>query len=104
MKEFAEKGFYVGLGLAALTKDKIEEIARDVATRAKMSEEQGRQLAESLQTEGRKAREHLGTTVDELVQKTLKHMPWSQKMADLERRVAALEVALAARAAQEKTE
>lgn len=98
MKEFAAKGLYAGLGLAALTKEKIEELAKDFAARAKMSEEQGRKLADYLQEEGRKARTDLGKTVDGMVQAALKHLPCEKRLGELEARIAALEAALAARA------
>ena len=102
MKDFAEKGFYLGLGLAALTKEKVEELAKDLSARAKMSEEQGRQLAESLHEEGKKARENLGKSIEDTVQMALKRIPWVQKIEALEARVAALEAALAAKASGEK--
>ncbi|OGV72113.1 MAG: hypothetical protein A3K19_21155 [Lentisphaerae bacterium RIFOXYB12_FULL_65_16] len=104
MKEFAEKGFYAGLGLAALTKDKIEELAKDFAARAKISEEQGRKLADYLHEEGKKAREGLGKTVDGMVQNAIKRMPCEKKLEALEARVAALEAALAAKKSEGKTE
>lgn len=104
MKDFAAKGLYAGLGLAALTKEKLEELARDFSARAKMSEEQGRKLAEYLQEEGKKAREDLGKAVEGMVQTALQHMPGQKRIEALEARVAALEAALAARGAPPKAE
>jgi polyhydroxyalkanoate synthesis regulator phasin len=95
MKELAEKGFFAGLGLAVLTKEKIEQLAKDFAARAKISEVQGRKLADYLHEEGKKAREDLGNTVDGMVQSAMKRLPCEKKLAALEARVAALEAALA---------
>jgi len=101
MKEFAARGLYAGLGLAALTKEKIEELAKDFAARAKMSEEQGRKLADYLQEEGKKARVDLGKTVEAMVQGAMKHLPCEKRLGELEARLAALEAALAARKPEE---
>jgi polyhydroxyalkanoate synthesis regulator phasin len=93
MLDFVKKSVYVGLGLATMTKDRIETFAREVAQYTKLSEEEGRKLAEYLQSESRKARESLRDHVDTLVQKALGRLPYAAKIEQLEKRVASLEAA-----------
>ncbi len=48
MVDLIKKAFYTGLGLAVLTKDKAEEMVRDIAEQAKLSESEGKELVDSL--------------------------------------------------------
>ncbi len=94
MLDFAKKGFYVGLGIATLTKDKIQSFAKEVAERTKMTEEEGRKFVEYLEEESQKAKESLTRNIQEIVDATLGKLPWKRKIEALENRVAALEKAL----------
>jgi len=93
MFEFAKKGWYIGLGLASMTREKAEAFAKDFAQRAKLSEEEGRRFADYLQDESRKARENLRENVESLVHSTMRRMPYRSRIETLEKRVAALEAA-----------
>jgi len=93
MLDFAKRGLYVGLGLAYTTKEKVEAFAKEFAARSKLSEEEGRKLAEYLQAESKKASESLKETVEQLVQKAAKRLPCDRRFQGLEARLAALEKA-----------
>jgi len=93
MLEFAKKGIYAGLGLASMTKDKIEELAKEFSERAKMNEDEGRKLAEYLQQEGKKARDGLRQQIDGAVEAATKRLNCVRKIEELEARIAALEAA-----------
>lgn len=93
MLDFAKKSLYVGLGLATMTKDKIEAFAKEAADYAKLGEEEGRKLAEYLQAEARKARESLRENVEGLVNAAVKNLPSKRRIHRLEQRIAALEEA-----------
>ena len=93
MFEFAKKGFYVGLGLATMTKEKVEEYAKEVSKRAKLSEDEGHKFADYLHGESKKARESLKDNVDSLVQSAVKRLHCVHKIDELEKRIIALESA-----------
>jgi len=94
MFDFARKGFYLGLGLANATKEKIESFAKEFAKEAKLTEEEGRKLANFLHGESKKAGESLKETVDGLVEAAVKRMPCRRGIKELEARIAALEEAV----------
>lgn len=94
MFDFARKGFYLGLGLANATKEKIESFAREFAKEAKLTEEEGRKLAQFLHGESKKAGDSLKETVDGLVEAAVKRMPCRRGIKELEARIAALEEAV----------
>ena len=94
MLDFAKKSLYVGLGLATMTKEKLEAFAKEAADYAKLSEEEGRKLAEFLQTEAKKARENLRENVDGLVKGAVNSLPSKGRVHRLEQRIAALEKAV----------
>ena len=93
MIEMMKKSLHVGLGLAALTKETVERVAKELAKSAKMSEDEGRKLAEYLQDESQKARDNLMATVDRMVESALSRLPAIKKIEELEKRVAELEKA-----------
>ena len=57
MVDLIKKAFYTGLGLAVLTKDKAEEMVRDIASQAKLSESEGKELVDSLMKQSDQARQ-----------------------------------------------
>ena len=91
MVDFFKKGLYIGLGLASMTKDKVEELAKDMAKNAKLPEDEGRRLANELEEEAKKARETLKSNVDNLVEAAVSKLPCIKRMQALEARLACLE-------------
>lgn len=102
--EFAKKSLYVGLGLASMTKGKLDELGKEFAKKAKLSEDEGQKLAEYLQSEGKKARESLSETVDGMVEGAMKRMNCVKKLEELEARIEALEKAAGIEAPAPKAE
>ena len=100
MLELMKKSLYVGLGLAALTKETVEKVGKEIAKSAKLSEEEGRKLTEYLETESKKARESLKATVDKMVESAVLKLPCVKKVEDLEKRIAALEKSAGAHSAK----
>lgn len=74
MVDLIKKAFYTGLGLAVLTKDKAEEMVRDIAEQAKLSESEGKELVDSLMKQSDQARQDFQSKVDEAVQAVVKRM------------------------------
>ena len=56
MVNLIKKAFYTGLGLAVLTKEKAEELVKDIAQQAKLSEHEGKELVDSLMKQSDQAR------------------------------------------------
>ena len=91
MKDLIRKSMYLGLGLAGETKERVENIANEIASQTKMTEDQGKEFAEYLQKESQKARQDLHDTVNGMVNTAMKHTPGIGRIQSLEERVAALE-------------
>ncbi len=67
MVDLIRKAFYTGIGLAVLTKDKAEEMIRDIAQQAKLSEHEGKELMDSLMKQSDQARQDFQSKLDEAV-------------------------------------
>ena len=67
MKEILKSILYTGIGAAFLTKEKIEEIQKDLSEKGKLSQEEGKQFMEELRLKSEKAREQLDLWVNKRV-------------------------------------
>jgi polyhydroxyalkanoate synthesis regulator phasin len=94
MLEFIKKSMYVGLGLATMTKDKVEAYAKELAKQTNLSEEEGRKLAEFMEKEANKARDDLKANIESMIDTTFKGFTYGKRITALEARVAALEAQL----------
>ncbi len=94
VKNFLKKTMFMGLGLAALTKEKAEELAREIADRTKMTEEEGREFVKYMREETEKARTRLETRIDDMVDEVSKRVPGKKRLAAIETRLAAIEARL----------
>jgi polyhydroxyalkanoate synthesis regulator phasin len=74
MVDLIKKAFYTGLGLAVLTKDKAEELVQDLAQQAKLSENEGKELVDSLMKQSDEARQDFQAKVDEAVLAVVKRL------------------------------
>jgi len=68
-----------GVGLAAMTKDKVEELAKELAEKGEMSEKEGKELVDELMKKSERARKDLEAKVEEIVQKMLEKMNMATK-------------------------
>jgi polyhydroxyalkanoate synthesis regulator phasin len=67
MVDLIKKAIYTGLGLAVLTKEKAEELVKEIAQQAKLSEHEGKELMDSLTKQSDAARQDFQGKVDEAV-------------------------------------
>ena len=67
MVDLIKKAIYTGLGLALLTKEKAEELVKDLAEQAKLSEHEGKDLVDSLMKQSEQARHDYQAKIDEAV-------------------------------------
>lgn len=58
---------YTGVGLALLTKDKAEEMVKDLSQQAKLSETEGKELFDSLLKQSEQVRDDFQNKIDETV-------------------------------------
>ena len=93
MLDIVRKTLLLGIGLAAMTRDKIEEVAKKVAEEDKLSEEEGRKLAEDLLKQSDEARKNLKDQVEKFVDNTLEKLnsPSRKDLQQLEERIEKLE-------------
>jgi polyhydroxyalkanoate synthesis regulator phasin len=93
MLDALKKTLYAGIGLAFLTRDKIEEMAKKMAEEAKLSEGEGKKLFEEFLRKSEEARATMEKMVTGAVATALEKLdiPRRGDIKALEARVAALE-------------
>ena len=89
------KMFLAGVGLAAMTKDKIDEHIKELVEKGKLTEKEGREIAEDMLKKSKQAKEDLEKQVEKLVQQTLQTLQIASKedVEKLEARIEKLEAA-----------
>jgi len=74
MIDVVKKVLLTGVGVAALSKEKIEDLARDLAEKGKMTEKEGKALVDQLLTSSDEARQDLQKQIEGKVQAVLEKM------------------------------
>jgi polyhydroxyalkanoate synthesis regulator phasin len=67
MVDLIKKAIYTGVGLAVLTKEKAEELVKELSQQAKLSEQEGKELLDNLLKQSEQARNDLQSKLDEAV-------------------------------------
>jgi len=93
MFDLIKKTMLTGVGLAAMTKDKVEELAKELSKKGKLSEKEGKDLLNELSKKSKQARKDLEKKVGDIVRKVLKKMDVATKedIARLEKKIKHLE-------------
>ena len=96
MFETLNKAFMIGVGLAAMAKENVEDLAKDLVEKGKLSETEARSMAEDMLKKSAKARENLRAQVDKWLEQSLHkmHLPSKEDVDHLKDRIAKLEQAL----------
>ena len=96
MKETLKNILYTGIGIAFLTKDKIEELKADLVEKGRISQEEGRQFVDDLLRRSEKARDQLDLWINKRVEERIAQFDLATRdeLADLRRQVEELQVAL----------
>jgi len=95
MFNLIKKALLTGVGLAAMTEEKVEQLARDIAEKCKLSEKEGRDLMADLLKKSEQARKDLEARLEKLIGEGIRKLDVPSK-ADLEKlgdRIEALEAA-----------
>ncbi len=79
MIDVVKKVLLTGVGVAALSKEKIEDLARDLAEKGKMTEQEGKALVDQLLTSSDEARQDLQKQIEAKVQVVLEKMDLAKK-------------------------
>lgn len=79
MIELVKKALLTGVGVAALSKEKAEELAKDIAEKGKMTEQEGQKLVDQLLTSSEEARQELQKQIETKVQSVLEKMDLAKK-------------------------
>jgi len=93
MKELLKKAAFIGIGLAYMTKEKIEEVAGKIIEESKLSEEEGKKFAKELLKQSEEAKKHIEEKVEERVRQYLAKIdiPTREEIGKLENRIKKLE-------------
>jgi polyhydroxyalkanoate synthesis regulator phasin len=100
MIELIKKAMFTGIGFAALTKDKVEEIAQDFIEQGKLSKKEGEKLVDDIMNRSKESQEELTKQVEQMVQQGLDKInvakmseveTLQQEIAELKKRVRDLE-------------
>lgn len=96
MIEILKKTLLTGLGLAVVTKEKLEELGKELAEEAKLTKQEGEKLVKDLLKRSEDAKKELNSKVEKSVQDVLKKMNLvtRSEVEQLEQRLKALEDAL----------
>jgi polyhydroxyalkanoate synthesis regulator phasin len=93
MFDMIKKAMLTGVGLAAMTREKIEEMARELTEKGEMTEKEGRELVDELMKKSEKAKKDLETKMEDIVEKVLGKMNLATKedISKIEKRLKRLE-------------
>lgn len=94
MVDLLKKTLYVSLGIITMTKERVEELAKKVASEAKLSESEGKQFIDEVLKRSDEIKESIDKIVSEKTTALLKTMniPTRTEMNALELRVKKLEL------------
>jgi polyhydroxyalkanoate synthesis regulator phasin len=96
MKELLKNVFYIGVGAAFLTKEKIEEVKKDLIDRGKLSQEEGKQFVDDLLKKSESARDQLELKINQMIEEQVKklNLASSVEVAELRRKIEEMQVVL----------
>ena len=89
MKELLLNMFDIGIGVATLTKEKLEELQKEVVEKGRMTREEGLDFVEGLRRRSEKAREQLDLWVARRVEEQVKKLDLATREdgAELQRKI-----------------
>jgi polyhydroxyalkanoate synthesis regulator phasin len=93
MLDLIKKTLMAGVGMAAMTKDKIEELANDIAKKSKLSEKEGKKLINDFLKRSQTAKKDLESLIEKTVKKVTKNLNIATRedMTKLTKRIKKLE-------------
>ena len=74
MIDLIKKAILTGVGIASLTKDKVEELTKELIDKGKMSEQEGEKLVQDILDRAEESGETLKSQTENLVKNTIAKM------------------------------
>lgn len=92
MIELLKKTILTGLGVASLTRDKIEQLGRELSDKGKMTEQEGEKFVEEMQKLAEESRASLQKQTEKVVESALgkMHLARAADIEELKQEIAAL--------------
>jgi polyhydroxyalkanoate synthesis regulator phasin len=96
MKELLKNMLYTGVGAAFLTRDKLDEIRKELVERGNLTKEEGKEFVEDLLKKSNSAKDQLELWMGRQVEERVKgfNLATTDEVAELRRKVEELQVAL----------
>lgn len=93
MMDLIKKTMYLGVGLAYMTKEKVEEISQELIKKGELSATDGKEFIDDLTKKSVEAREAMEARVDKIVKSSLARMNIATRddLSILDKRIAELE-------------
>ena len=93
MLEMLKKGFFMGLGLALMTKEKAEGVINELIKKGEISEKEGKEFVEILMKKSEEAQQELQKKVEVFVQEALRKLdlPSKEEIKEITQRLEAIE-------------
>ena len=74
MIELIKKAMFTGIGVASLTKEKVETVAKDFVDKAGLSEDEGKKFVQDMVVKSAESKEEVSKQIEEIVNSTLEKM------------------------------
>jgi polyhydroxyalkanoate synthesis regulator phasin len=99
MLDLMKKAMFTGLGLAFMTKEKIEEFSKEMIEKGRLSETERKEFIDELQKKSEEARKKLQEQIQSAVNATLKKMNIATKddISRVEKQLAKLAASIKAK-------
>jgi polyhydroxyalkanoate synthesis regulator phasin len=79
MFDLIKKTLLTGVGLAVMTKDKVEELGKELASQAKLSEHEGKEFVDHLLKQSETSRKEFESRINAAVQKAVSGLNLASK-------------------------
>lgn len=79
MIDFIKKAMFTGIGLASITKDKVEEVAKEFIDQGNLTEQEGRNLVKEMMDYSDKSKVELEGQIDKFVEKALEKLDLAKR-------------------------
>lgn len=74
MIELIKKAFYTGLGAAELTREKIEDLARELSEKGKVSESEVKKFVDEMISKSQERKDQVKKQIEKMTEDALKKM------------------------------
>ena len=79
MIDLVKKAMLTGIGMVSLTKEKIDEVARDFVEKGRMSEQEGKKLVSELMEKSEESKEELKKQIETMINSAMEKMDIASK-------------------------